>query len=198
MDVIDRYLSDAATAIGAISREHVRAAVDGLFGVWASGGTAWIIGNGGSASTASHMMNDLCKFTAVEGRKRFRAVALTDNVPLLSALANDVDYADVFSEPLMNFAQPGDALIAISGSGNSPNIVRATAFAKQLGVLVIGLCGIPGGKLRQFADVAVVVPATAIGQQEDGHLVVNHAIATALRERIAAAGSDLPAREAQT
>ncbi|HXP93536.1 MAG TPA: SIS domain-containing protein, partial [Candidatus Binatia bacterium] len=141
--------------------------------------------NGGSASTASHMMNDLMKFTSIDGCRRFRAVALTDNVPLITALGNDLEYADVFIEQLKNLLLPGDALIAISGSGNSPNIIKAVEYAKTVGAISIGLAGRPGGKLAQIADHKVVVPADRIGQQEDGHLVLNHVIATALRERIA-------------
>jgi len=184
MDGIDRYLDEVVAAIAAIDRDSVRAIVDTLETVWVKDGTVFIIGNGGSASTASHMMNDLNKFTALPGRKRFRALALTDNVPLMTALANDTDYANIFVEPLRNLARAGDALIAISGSGNSPNIVRAVEYALRYKITTIGLCGCPGGRLASIADHMVVVPADRIGQQEDGHLVLNHTIATALRERI--------------
>lgn len=184
MDGIDRYLDEVVAAIAAIDRDAVRAIVDALEAVWVGDGTVFLIGNGGSASTASHMMNDLNKFTALPGRKRFRALALTDNVPLMTALANDTDYANIFVEPLRNLARPGDALIAISGSGNSPNVIRAVEYALRYHITTIGLCGSPGGRLAAIADHAVVVPAERIGQQEDGHLVLNHTIATALRERI--------------
>jgi D-sedoheptulose 7-phosphate isomerase len=184
MDAIDTYLDEVQAAIGAISRESVRRIVDALETVWATDGTTYLIGNGGSASTASHMMNDLNKFTTVPGRRRFRAVALTDNVPLMTALANDLDFADIFVEPLRNLARSGDALIAISGSGNSPNVIRAVEHALRYQIVTIGLCGSPGGRLAAIADLSVVIPARSIGQQEDGHLILNHTIATALRERI--------------
>jgi D-sedoheptulose 7-phosphate isomerase len=135
------------------------------------------------------MMNDLCKCTLVDGQPRFRALALTDNVPLLTAIANDVDYAEVFVEQLRTHLSKGDALIAISGSGQSPNVLRAVAFAKEQGALTIGLCGMPGGMLAKLADVRVIFPAERIGQQEDGHLILNHALALALRERIEAHAS---------
>jgi len=131
------------------------------------------------------MMNDLCKFTSFEGVKRLRAIALTDNVPLMTAWGNDVSYESTFVEPLRNFLRPGDMLIAISGSGNSPNVIAACDYAIEIGATVIGLCGDPGGLLAQIAHHRVIVPAARIGQQEDGHLVLNHVIATALRERIA-------------
>jgi D-sedoheptulose 7-phosphate isomerase len=184
LDAVDRYLDEVQSALAAIDRNAVRAIVDALEAVWLRDGTTFLIGNGGSASTASHMMNDLTKFTASPGRKRFRALALTDNVPLITAIANDADFADVFVEPLRSFARIGDVLIAISGSGNSENIIRAVEYALRCGITTIGLCGSPGGRLAIIADYSVIVPANFIGQQEDGHLVLNHTIATALRERI--------------
>jgi D-sedoheptulose 7-phosphate isomerase len=195
VDAVDRYLDEVLAAIAAISRDGVRAVVDALETVWANDRTVYLIGNGGSASTASHMMNDLSKFTIVEGKRRFRAVALTDNVPLMTALANDIAYDQVFVEPLRSLARDGDAVIAISGSGNSPNVVKAIEFANGHGMTTIGLCGSPGGKLAALAHIRVIVPADRIGQQEDGHLILNHVIATALRERIAqaAGGAFVPA-----
>ena len=141
------------------------------------------------------MMNDLCKCTLVDGQPRFKALALTDNVPLLTAVANDVEYAEVFVEPLRTHLGKGDVVVALSGSGQSPNILRAVAFAKEQGAVTIGLCGMPGGMLAKLADLRVIVPAERIGQQEDGHLIVSHAIVLALRERIEAYAARLvPAR----
>src|SRR5262249_14640740 len=156
--------------------------VDALFDAWSKDQQIFVIGNGGSASTASHMMNDLCKFTRSEHHHRIRAIALTDNVPLMTAYGNDQSYEHDFVDPLRTLLRSGDTLIAISGSGNSPNVVSAVEYANAAGGTTIGLCGSPGGKLAQIAKIMVVVPATHIGQQEDGHLVMNHAIATALRE----------------
>jgi D-sedoheptulose 7-phosphate isomerase len=184
MDMVERYLGEMERALRALSRDDVRRVVGALFDAWRWGKTTWLIGNGGSAATASHMMNDLCKCTLVDGQPRFRAIALTDNVPLMTAISNDVEYAEIFVEKLRTFLSPGDIVIAISGSGNSPNIVRAVAYAKERGALTIGLCGRPGGMLAKTADLRVIVPADRIGQQEDGHLVLNHAIALAVRERI--------------
>jgi D-sedoheptulose 7-phosphate isomerase len=184
VDVIDRYLDEVQTAIARIDRGAVRKIVDALEAIWLREGTAFLIGNGGSASTASHMMNDFNKFTTFPGRRRFRALALTDNVPLMTAVANDADYADIFVEPLRNLARPGDALVAISGSGNSPNVIRAVEHALRYEITTIGLCGSPGGRLAAIADHVVIVPAERIGQQEDGHLILTHTLATALRERI--------------
>src|SRR5580700_9207708 len=148
----------------------------------------FVIGNGGSASTASHMMNDLCKGTL--GHKgdapwpRMRVIALTDNVSLMTAWANDTDFAHIFSEPLKNLAQRGDVLIAISASGNSPNIILAVEAAKQMGVKVIGLAGFGGGKLSQMADVSLVVPSDGYGPVEDVHMILDHIITGYLYEKL--------------
>lgn len=187
MDVVERYLSEAEEAIRGIDRAAARAVVEALFEAWQGDRQIFIIGNGGSASTASHMMNDLGKFTRCETKPRIRAIALTDNVPLLTAYANDQSYDDVFVEPLRMLMRDGDVLVAISGSGNSPNVVRAAEYVRGRGNTVIGLCGSPGGRLAELAAIRVIVPASHIGHQEDGHLVLNHAFATALRERIASA-----------
>ena len=185
MEVVDTYLSEIETAIRGLSRADVALVVDRLEACWLAGKTTFVIGNGGSASTASHMMNDLQKFTQVPGAKRFRAIALTDNMPLITAWGNDQTYDDVFLEPLKNLMIEGDVLIAISGSGNSPNVIKAIDYANTIGT-TIGLCGFPGGKLAERATYRVIVPAMSIGQQEDGHLIINHAVATALRARIVA------------
>lgn len=186
MDHIETYLTEMESVIRGISRNDVHAVVEKLLAVWRAGRLVFVIGNGGSAATASHMMNDLNKFTATDGLPRFRCVALTDNVPLLTAVGNDLSYAEVFVEPLRSLLSAGDVVIAISASGNSPNIVKAMEFARASGAEVIGFCGSPGGQLAAFADLKVIIPSPRIGQQEDGHLILNHAITSALRERLAA------------
>ena len=148
----------------------------------------FVIGNGGSAATASHMMNDLCKGTlGHQGDApwpRLRVIALTDNVSLMTAWANDTDYDRIFSEPLKNLAQRGDLLIAISASGNSPNIIAAVEAAKHLGVKVIGLAGFGGGKLSKMADVSFVVASDEYGPVEDAHMILDHIITGYLYEKL--------------
>lgn len=156
----------------------------------AAGKQIFIIGNGGSAATASHMMNDLSKGTLGHKGdapwKRFRVVALTDNVSLMTAWANDTDYHHIFSEPLKNLAQPGDLLIAISASGNSPNIIVAVEAAKQLGVKVAGIAGFNGGTLAKLSDVAFVVPSDDYGPIEDVHMILDHMLTAYLYEKLKA------------
>jgi len=184
MDLIDSYLSELETVVRNISRDEVRAVVETLFEAWQSRRTVFIIGNGGSAATASHMMNDLSKFTAVGDLPRVRSIALTDNVPLMTAVGNDLTFGDIFVEPLKNLLEPTDILIAISTSGNSPNVIKAVEYARSRGAKVVGFCGAPGGRLAQIADVKVIIPSGRIGHQEDGHMILDHVISAALRERI--------------
>jgi D-sedoheptulose 7-phosphate isomerase len=185
-DRVATYLDEIEAVVKSISRADVRAVVDRLFEAWSEQRTTYIIGNGGSASTASHMMNDLNKMTTLEGARRFRAIAMTDNVPYMTAVANDIEYADIFVEQLRNLLIPKDILIVLSGSGNSENVIRAAKYAREIGASVIGLCGNPGSRLCECSDAVITVASKNICQQEDGHLILNHTIALALRDRIAA------------
>jgi D-sedoheptulose 7-phosphate isomerase len=141
----------------------------------------YLLGNGGSAATASHMTNELNKQCMVEGRPRFRAVCLADNAPTIMAWANDTDYANVFAEQLANHVEADDVVVAFSTSGNSPNVLRALELARAAGAHTIGLTGRHGGRLRELVDCCIAVPSDDIGHQEDAHLVVNHAIGKAIR-----------------
>ncbi len=148
--------------------------------------SVFLIGNGGSAANASHFAQDLAKGTApgLEAPRRLRAISLADNVGFLTALANDVGYERVFEQQLRTFAQPGDLLIAISGSGNSPNILRAVEWAREAGVETLGVTGFDGGKLRSLADHALHVPCDDMGMCETLHAAVFHFAMSQLRERI--------------
>ena len=178
------YLAELKTVLDRLSLVEVERVVQAFDAAHAAGKQIFVIGNGGSASTASHMMNDLNKGTLGHKGdapwKRFRVIALTDNVSLMTAWANDADYNAVFSEPLKNLANAGDLLVAISASGNSPNIIAAVEMAKQLGVQVVGLAGFGGGKLAKLADVALVVPSNDYGQVEDVHMILDHIITSYL------------------
>ena len=136
----------------------------------------FLCGNGGSAATASHFANDLGKGASLGREKRFRVLALTDNVPWITALANDTDYSHIFVEQLKNYAQPDDVLIAFSGSGNSPNVTQAMEWANQHKLITIGITGRPGGKLRQLAQYQVFVESSHMGHIEEGHFLVQHLV----------------------
>jgi D-sedoheptulose 7-phosphate isomerase len=142
----------------------------------------FIIGNGGSAGTASHMACDLAK--TVLGRKpdrgtrRFRVMSLTDNVPMITALGNDLGYEHVFTEQLVLFARTGDLLVVITGSGNSPNIVNAVKLAREMGLRTTGLLGFDGGEVLPLIDTPLLIPDFNYGFVEDLHMALDH-LATA-------------------
>jgi D-sedoheptulose 7-phosphate isomerase len=175
----------------------VSAAVDLIFDAWHRRALVLIAGNGGSASTASHCANDLAKATRVTDRLPMRAVSITDNASLMTALANDDGFERIFSHQMETLFRPGDVLIAISASGNSPNIVDAAQHALDNDGNVIALTGFGGGKLSEIADVTVNAPTQAgeYGPVEDVHLIVNHMITGCLLDRIRAAEHPLVAGE---
>jgi D-sedoheptulose 7-phosphate isomerase len=185
------YITELKTVLDRLSLAEVERVVQAFDAAHATGKQIFVIGNGGSAATASHMMNDLNKGTlghnpdkeGSSGWKRFRVIALTDNVSLMTAWANDAEYNSIFAEPLKNLANAGDLLVAISASGNSPNIIAAVETAKQLGVKVVGLAGFGGGKLAKLADVAVVVPSNDYGAVEDVHMILDHIITSYFYEK---------------
>ena len=147
-------------------------------------GTVFVFGNGGSAALASHFACDLAKGTVNGSPKRFRIMALTDNVPLMTAWANDSRYEDIFSEQLANFAMPGDVAFAISASGNSPNVLKALRVAKQASLTTIGLTGFSGGRMLALCDACIVVPSDNMQVVEDLQLSVAHALFTCVRARV--------------
>jgi len=137
----------------------------------------YVFGNGGSAATASHFVVDMVKGASLVRKKRFRIMALNDQVPTLTAYANDIGYDVVFEQHLRNFARPRDIVLAISGSGNSQNVLRAVEYANSIGCLTIGFSGFEGGHLAALAQHSLVVPASHMGRIEDCHMLACHLIA---------------------
>jgi phosphoheptose isomerase/UTP-glucose-1-phosphate uridylyltransferase len=182
---LENFVTGLTEGLQKLDRRSVWQVIAALMEAWRAGRQVFIVGNGGSAATASHMANDLGKLV-VPGQPRFRAIALTDNVSLMTAWANDVAYERIFAEQLLNLCQKDDLLIAISCSGNSPNVLRCVEAARTLGARVIALTGDQGGCLKSMADVCVFAPAPDIGQQEDIHLALNHMIGSTLRKWITA------------
>jgi|SaaInlStandDraft_7_1057024.scaffolds.fasta_scaffold125264_1 D-sedoheptulose 7-phosphate isomerase len=152
--------------------------VNDLYTTYLEGKTIFLIGNGGSAANASHFAQDLAKGTlpSIRVKKRFRAISLTDNVSYLTALANDEGYESIFVQQLINLARPGDRLIAISGSGDSPNILRAVEYANQLGMTALGVTGYEGGELRSLVNLMINVPSHKMGLVEAVHSIAFHLI----------------------
>lgn len=162
--------------------DGMRRIVPVLLRARADGRTIFFFGNGGSASTASHFVVDIGKATLRGDGKRFRCVALVDNVESLTAWANDTEYSRVFAEQLKGLAVPGDVAVGISGSGNSPNVLDAMRAARALDLATIGLTGMGGGKLKDLVDVPLVVPSNSMQHIEDVHLFVCHLLTAYLRD----------------
>ena len=179
--VINQYLTDVSATLARLPVEEIAQAVDALKEAREKGKSIFLFGNGGSAATASHFASDLAKGAICPRKPRIKAFALTDQVTLVSAWANDSAYEHVFAEQLENFIQAGDIAIAISGSGNSANVLNGVRVAKAKVATTIGFIGFDGGRLKELVDIAIVVPTYSMEQAEDIHLLFGHVITTCLR-----------------
>jgi D-sedoheptulose 7-phosphate isomerase len=177
MSYVEDYRRQTIEAVNHIDASLVEIAISWLEQARAEDRHIFVCGNGGSASTASHFVCDMLKGASYKRHKRFRIMALTDQLPTLTAYANDVSYECVFVEQLRNFAEPGDVFFGISGSGNSPNVLRAIEYANEAGCKTIALTGRDGGKLGPLAQLNIQVPAPHMGRIEDAHLIACHMIA---------------------
>ncbi|GAC1484475.1 MAG: SIS domain-containing protein [Candidatus Dormibacteria bacterium] len=177
---IRSYLERVRKILLEMNVSELEALLTSIQAAWDDDRTVFIIGNGGSAATASHMATDLSKQTEAHGRKPLRALSLSDNMALITALANDTDYSRIYSEQLRIHGRPGDLLIAISCSGESPNILAAIDEARANGIQVLGLGGGTESRMQQLADVFVSVPSEDYGHIESIHLVIDHCITTLL------------------
>ena len=190
---VSSFLTEFADVARRISEDDINKTIELLFEAWKQGSKIFIIGNGGSASTATHFACDLAKTTVVQGKKRFKVISLTDNVPLLTALTNDNGFASIFVEQLKNLLEKDDVLIAISvhgGSGQdkaglwSQNLLAAIQYAKENSARTIGMAGFDGGAFKKMTDVCIVVPADSTPYVESWHATLEHLICSCLRERI--------------
>lgn len=177
MNFVENYKAELLKAIDAIDLEKVNQAIGWFRAARDTGRTIFVCGNGGSASTASHMVCDIVKGASFNRASRFRMMALTDSLPTITAYSNDVSYEVVFVEQLKNFAQAGDVVMAISGSGNSPNVIRALEYANTVGCRTIAMTGRDGGKLGPLAQLNIQVPVPHMGRIEDAHFIACHMIA---------------------
>ena len=195
MPLTHEYLEEVSGIAARLDRKSIDEAIAILYGAWKNDNQVFAIGNGGSASTATHFACDLNKWVSDAAERKFRAFSLVDNIPLVSALTNDNGWSDVYYEQLRNFLRKGDVLVAISvhgGSGSdkagpwSQNLLKAVKYAKDSGGKVIGLSGFDGGVLKTASDACVVVPANSTPQVEGMHLVLTHLMSEQLREMISA------------
>lgn len=178
------YASELQETLSNLPWTAINEAVHTLFAAWLDRRQVFIMGNGGSAATALHMAADLSKNTAVPGFPRLRAVSFNDNMALFSALANDTAYDQVFREQVLTYVESGDVVVAISASGNSPNVLNAVAAAGELGAKTIGLSGYYGGKLATMVDTPIVVNNHSIEQIEDLHMMIEHMLTASIRQAV--------------
>lgn len=183
MEYIQNYISTLQQTMDQLPQHLISDAIHILQRARMQGSQVFIMGNGGSASTASHFVCDLAKNTRREGLPHFRAIGLADNMEIFSAYGNDEGYENVFSQQLINLIRPGDVVIAISASGNSKNVLNAVEEAQKYGVTTIGFTGFDGGHLGKMVDIHIHVPSNIIEHVEDIHLMLEHVIVRIIKDQ---------------
>jgi D-sedoheptulose 7-phosphate isomerase len=176
MTSIENYISDVSCLLSKAPTDSIQRVADLVLDAYMYGRGVYVMGNGGSAATASHLACDLQKSVGLCGDRKFKVMALTDSTPLLTAWANDFDYSDVFASQLATWIQPGDVVIGISGSGNSANVVKAIETAGKLGAVTVAITGFDGGRLSPKAMHSIIMPSEDMQHIEDSHMVVAHLI----------------------
>ena len=184
------YLLSVQAVLARLDHAIVDRMVEVVWRGYEEGRTLFLFGNGGSAALASHFACDIGKGTIAGKRKRLKTVALTDNVALITAWANDKAYDTIFAEQLENLAEKGDVALAISGSGNSPNVIRGLETARRMGAETLLLTGCEGGRAKRLSDLCLVVPSDSMQLIEDAHLCATHAIFLAIRQRMMQTNGD--------
>jgi len=184
MELIQNYISTLQLTMDQLPQQLIADVIEVLQQARRKGNQVFILGNGGSASTASHFACDLAKNTRQEGLPHFRVIGLTDNMAMFSALANDGGYENVFSEQLASLVRPGDIVIAISASGNSKNVINAAETAHRYEATVIGFTGFDGGRLGQLANINIHVNSNIIEHVEDIHLMLEHLIVSSIKGQV--------------
>lgn len=181
---IQDYLDGLKKTIDELAIGQIAAVMERLLAAYRRRAAVYVFGNGGSASTASHFVNDFNKGVSEKLDRGFRFYCLNDNVPTMMAVANDISYDRVFALQLKNYLEPGDVVIAISGSGNSANVIEAVRYANQRDIETIGLVGYDGGELKKLARHCIHVPVDDMQKVEDIHLVVNHIMMALFKEHL--------------
>jgi D-sedoheptulose 7-phosphate isomerase len=186
----ENYLNESKTILGNLPLEQAKQATDILYRAYQTDHMVFTFGNGGSAALASHLASDLGKSTHIPGpaslrqAKRLRTLALTDNIPMLTAWANDTSFEEVFAGQMENFIQAGDVAFGISSGGSSPNVLRALALARRVGATTVGLTGCGGGQMKDLLDCPIIVPSSHVQHIEDAHVILAHLIFLDLKARI--------------
>ena len=184
MENASHYLDRLRAALDSLPGDRLARLGEMLYRAYRNERQVFTLGNGGSAATASHMAADLAKNTIGANMRRFRVLSLNDSTPLLTALANDIGYENVFSEQLKSLVRMGDLLIVLSTSGNSPNVLNAMRCAREHSAEVVAIVGFGGGEAAELADLAVVVASDHCGVVEDVHLVINHILVDYFKSKL--------------
>jgi D-sedoheptulose 7-phosphate isomerase len=178
------YFSEMTKLLDRVDCRQIDAFADLLHRAWRERRRVFMFGNGGSASTASHHVLDLVKTASVDGQPRLLALCMNDNFGITTAVGNDITYEESFTFPLSSYAQKGDVAVALTCSGNSPNILHACRWARENGLTVVALTGFAGGKVKDLAHVHLNIPSDNYGLVEDMHLSIGHIVAQSLKSRI--------------
>ncbi|MEE9399129.1 MAG: SIS domain-containing protein [Dehalococcoidales bacterium] len=183
-EIISNYVKGLYSCLDEISRQDIEGIADIIYDAYKKGKQIFILGNGGSATTACHFARDLQIGTAVEGKPRIRTTSLADNIACVTSLANDIDYSSIFKEQLVGQVNEGDVVIGLTASGNSPNVLRAIEFARCQGAVTVGLIGFGGGKLKELTHKHIILLSKDYGQVEDAHLVLEHIITYLVKDKL--------------
>jgi len=181
---IEAYLKKLQNTISQLDQHAIDSVLNVLADAYQTGKNVIIFGNGGSASTASHLASDFNKGISLGKSKRFKVISLCDNIPTIMAISNDQSYDDIFVEQIKNFLQAEDVVIGISGSGNSVNVLKAIEYAKQQGATTIGFTGYNGGKLKEIVDYSLDANIDDMQISEDIHMIFNHLMMQILCEEL--------------
>ena len=181
---VDLYFQKVEDVLNKLDRRPISDFVDALLATYENGGTIYVFGNGGSAATAAHFCGDFIKGISHGLNKRFKAICLSDNIPGMTAIANDISYEEIFVEQIRNLLKKGDLLVGFSGSGNSANVVKAMEYAKSAAVKTVACCGYDGGKVKRIADIVIHAQICDMEISEDAHLVICHCIKRILMNKL--------------
>lgn len=183
---IQEYLDQVSELVLRIPPDSIERITSLILEAYTAGKRVFVFGNGGGSSTSAHFVCDLAKGTAVPGKQRLKAISLAENIPLLTAWANDTDYTNTFGEQLRNLVEEGDVVIGLSGSGMSPNVINAFRIAEEAGATPVLFSGYRGGEAVKVAHDSIVVPSEDMQQIEDVHMILTHIIFRCLKREIAA------------
>jgi len=184
-NAVREYLDHEIETIRRLDVDEIDRALHVLVGTFENGNTVYVFGNGGSSATASHYQNDFNKGISEHTEKKFNFLCLNDNVATVMAVANDIGFEEVFRFQLQGHLRPGDVVMAISGSGNSKNVINAVEYAKENGNLVIGVTGFGGGRLKELADISLHAPVNSMQISEDIHMMFDHLMMSVLYKKLA-------------